>query len=790
MNHIVNRLLKVDFHIHSCHSSSKDGDKVKGGTKENLHILISKLKEKRIDMCAITDHNCFSYDMYCALKKYEENGTLLKVLPGVEFDLYTTREQKDIHVVVLFDDENEKKVGEIEELISNKMQNSNSITEGNLRDLLCEINLNCITIVHQKTAPSSNSQNKSNNRDLGSLGKDRFDEVICADYFDAVEFKSYKTEGFLIGHQNERNVNFKYLCGSDCHVWECYPRYDEVDNEDAVFAYIKSLPTFKGLAMAVTGEDRIATVDIKLEEPFLKELRFLLYGEEKVITLSRGLNVIIGDNSIGKSFLLESIDDDDFKNSKKSSSYKIYKKRLSFQILNRDDINLSIIKYLRQGDIREMFEGNKSIENEQFLNSFFKEINFSNEKSAVENFIDKFIANRESYSNLIAKEKELSSTSLLLKPEFNRKTHNLLLTESEDTLSLKDYLELIQKIDSAKTALDNLYQHEDLEEKDKELLKKQINEILTLKTKYEDLKKRNDFEKKIYSAIVTGFKSVKKAKEERKTTIDGEIKKYLEEKNALIKLIKDSFRAGYVFARNQFDINSFKTIEIKPIEEQVAQYKFISSLKNGVITKNDIEKALIEPIGYVDKFSSIKDLSADDLYGKMKSSYLNNSDFASNKEKYKAGCMEYILENHLQPEKGKIIPIYASSINGNSLGLNAQYYLDVYADRGDGKIIIIDQPEDDVSEMRISNELLPIMKRMANKKQVIFVTHNPELVVNLDVDNVIVLKSDNNDRVNIFNGALEFEDKVNNVVILDEIATLLDGGAEVIRKRWKRYAKR
>lgn len=74
-----------------------------------------------------------------------------------------------------------------------------------------------------------------------------------------------------------------------------------------------------------------------------------------------------------------------------------------------------------------------------------------------------------------------------------------------------------------------------------------------------------------------------------------------------------------------------------------------------------------------------------------------------------------------------------------------------------------------------------------NNKQILLVTHKPELVVNLDVDNVIIIKEGLNGKIEIFNGALEFEDE--NINILSEVAETLDGGVDTIRRRWKRYEK-
>lgn len=75
---------------------------------------------------------------------------------------------------------------------------------------------------------------------------------------------------------------------------------------------------------------------------------------------------------------------------------------------------------------------------------------------------------------------------------------------------------------------------------------------------------------------------------------------------------------------------------------------------------------------------------------------------------------------------------------------------------------------------------------MSRKRQVIMVTHNPQFIVNLDVDNVIFLSKDA-DHFNVQSGALEYEDE--KYGILDIVAQNIDGGLDTIRKRMKRYDK-
>ena len=110
------------------------------------------------------------------------------------------------------------------------------------------------------------------------------------------------------------------------------------------------------------------------------------------------------------------------------------------------------------------------------------------------------------------------------------------------------------------------------------------------------------------------------------------------------------------------------------------------------------------------------------------------------------------------------------------------------SDENSKKLYIVDQPGDDISHTKLNSDVIDILRRMSSKKQVLFITHKPELVVNLDVDNVIIVK-ESKSGIEVVNGALEYEDKTKNINILKEVADILDGGEETIRKRWKRYDK-
>lgn len=121
-----------------------------------------------------------------------------------------------------------------------------------------------------------------------------------------------------------------------------------------------------------------------------------------------------------------------------------------------------------------------------------------------------------------------------------------------------------------------------------------------------------------------------------------------------------------------------------------------------------------------------------------------------------------------------------------SPGLYGTLYFDLLAEE-DAKpgVYIIDQPEDQISQVAIKEHVLGAFKRMSANRQVLMITHNPLFVVNLDVDNVIVLARDKNGIIDVKSGALEYE--CDDYKVLDLVAKTVEGGADVVRKRLKRY---
>lgn len=138
-----------------------------------------------------------------------------------------------------------------------------------------------------------------------------------------------------------------------------------------------------------------------------------------------------------------------------------------------------------------------------------------------------------------------------------------------------------------------------------------------------------------------------------------------------------------------------------------------------------------------------------------------------------------------------------------SSGKQAFVILKLLLDFSDKKNpILIDQPEDSLDNRAIYNELVSYIVRKKKERQIILVTHNPNVVVSSDAENVIVANQQGNDsqnengcRFQYTNGALESTRKKDNSCpyilksqgIREHVCEILEGGEAAFIKREQKY---
>lgn len=99
--------------------------------------------------------------------------------------------------------------------------------------------------------------------------------------------------------------------------------------------------------------------------------------------------------------------------------------------------------------------------------------------------------------------------------------------------------------------------------------------------------------------------------------------------------------------------------------------------------------------------------------------------------------------------------------------------------------LLIDQPEDNLDNKSIFDELVQEFKSIKEKRQLIIATHNPNLVVNTDSEEVIIASYSNRRT----DGYISYESgSLENPVIKDKVCNILEGGIEAFNKRQQKYS--
>lgn len=149
---------------------------------------------------------------------------------------------------------------------------------------------------------------------------------------------------------------------------------------------------------------------------------------------------------------------------------------------------------------------------------------------------------------------------------------------------------------------------------------------------------------------------------------------------------------------------------------------------------------------------------------------------------------------------------YSIRFNENKLedlspGLKGVALLILYLelDKEDNRPILIDQPEENLDNRFIYSTLIKYFRRAKNNRQVIIATHNANLVVNTDSEQVIVANFDKDKRSQAENityilGALENsyenpaeKDFLRKKGIRQHVCEILEGGKEAFQRREKKY---
>lgn len=99
--------------------------------------------------------------------------------------------------------------------------------------------------------------------------------------------------------------------------------------------------------------------------------------------------------------------------------------------------------------------------------------------------------------------------------------------------------------------------------------------------------------------------------------------------------------------------------------------------------------------------------------------------------------------------------------------------------------LLIDQPEDNLDNKSVYDQLVEEFKRIKQKRQLLIATHNPNLVINTDAEQIIVAEYRKKEKTGFISynaGSIE------NNEIREMICRILEGGKDAFINRERRYA--
>ncbi len=387
---------------------------------------------------------------------------------------------------------------------------------------------------------------------------------------------------------------------------------------------------------------------------------------------------------------------------------------------------------------------------------------------------------KEKSENLILGLRDISVNSLISRFNLDLKK---LYTEATEVALLdpKDQVEAILAIQEKINADMDVLRKAIVKQKEvliKQGIKEDVNSLLQAS---ENLQRQINNTEKDLKNYNEAQAQLKVLHTERGNILD-HIKKILEHLESLITTAYVDFEKSRADSTLEEKDLFEKVIQGISVEGQIEfnQKFFIKKVLSSFIDNRRVtnETDLKKMIAGENPDGTPKDMTFENLSAWIQTDLTNEKRF--NRDGLK-GITEFIFTEWMNFLRVKAV----AKLNGKpteilSIGQRGTLLLKVYLATSTAKqVFIIDQPEDNLDNAFIMNELVPLIKKAKKSRQIIMSTHNANLVVNADAEQVIVARLDQSKPY--LSGSIE------NTEINKEIRDILEGGELAFKQREKKY---
>ena len=431
-----------------------------------------------------------------------------------------------------------------------------------------------------------------------------------------------------------------------------------------------------------------------------------------------------------------------------------------------------------QGEVRDKFEQGK-LKSDDFLKQYYPEpIRSDPYKEKIQRVLEKLYNYLAEKYALDLKEDQLGKFQIIDEESSKAESLTFIGSVSRDNKKVKEYSDVSTQLLEATEKLRDLLNNRWVSQEDKETIEHIAKQLHGLSMKYGKKKEVAELDNNkiaLFQAAVNAFK------QRYQSTVSDSQKKlstFNQNMTSAAESICDLISRRVA---NIVPSLSLETEKIPIATNRVYDYEFNSRLNITEINTNYL-KNLIQS-QFKKNTKSILLMSESE----MSTSLLRYDGLVTDALEELKNRIKNVIENDFG-EKYTITQAGSDKTQELSAGFNSKIYFDILSyETAHPGMYIIDQPEDNISQKSIREYLLDRFKIMGENRQVIIVTHNPQFIVNLDVDNVIYIGRDEMGKLYIQSGALEYKD--DSCDILDIISTHIEGGLDTLRKRWKRYEK-
>jgi predicted ATPase len=847
---------KWDLHFHTPASYDYQNKSV---TNQQL---VDKLAESNISAVAITDHHTIDVLKIQELQRLGKEKNIT-VFAGIEF-CSELGGKESIHFIGIFPENSD--ISSIWTTLQGKLgiTVADIAQKGGLENIVCDLIDTCdiihelggITTIHAGSKTNT-LENITNNLVVKMQQKQR----ILSNCIDILELgkiddiKSYKQIIF-------KNIGFimpMILCSDNHNINEYALKQNCWIKSDTTFEGLKQIlfePEERVKIQESKPEEK--SVYQVIDSVILNEDDF---WNEKIY-FNENLNTVIGGRSTGKSTLLKAIakkiyskieSNDEFVNSHligvsvkwkdgeetASRDIDFFPQNYMYEIAkNEEETNKLIQDIIRNRDENKILEEYK-IQNETLKKNIAKNIlEIFQNQSDIENLQDQLKKKGDKkgveteITRLSSKISDLNKNSQTSQEELETykkllkdiSDSELIISQAENDLKLFERMKIATPINNSYPA-ENGFDNLSYSLNNYELIRYFKN--LTIKTEKEWLEIVEQFEK-----------STNEGKVQHNSKID-EIKK----NNVFVRVTKyynDNKELNDVQSKLKEENNKLQ--EITKLEKQITN---LNTQKN-----NTLQSIIDDHLTYKSNTQNVVDNLSVEFDGikitlKMNFQKQNLRNFLESKLNRRGNDRQDFMEtfiNQYETNTSAQCKVFLSKAlnkeidyknyntnenvvnellikNWFDISYELSYQNDTFSEMSEGKQafvilkllldfstkkcpILIDQPEDSLDNRAIYNELVQYLKTKKKERQIIIVTHNPNVVVSADAENVIVANQNGNNSLNknnikfqYINGALEDTKSLNKNIaitlesqgIREHVCEILEGGKEAFEKRERKY---